>query len=305
MPFKFSSAAFIGLFFLATTALEAKTEKSTSASKALIERSAIILPKVINGYQLVDFSFEEKHKFSGVQARYVSNKYPDIAIDFFVYPVGTGPENKILASGMEDFVGSLKQAEELGYFEKLVIEPEQDLLLNKNGLQLKPKEKTGTATTSSALAKKIDKEAVMASLLEEKDLSGKKLFLSHTQKSAPMQSLGYLFYRQLYFTKVRVTIASDKLSSDEFNTMADAAVSNIVPMIESRNVGSCTNSTITVGIPENAGNEDTSDIFMQQLVNGLNRRKADNCVEDLQLNKISKSDFEVITIEYTPEDWGN
>jgi len=222
--------------------------------------------------------------------------------------VGTGPEAKILASGMKEFVGSLKQAEELGYFEKLQIEPEQDLLLNKNGLRPKPPEQNVPATTASAPVKdskdKTDKEAVMASLLEEKDLSGKKLFLHHTQKSASMQSLGYLFYRQLYFTKVRVTIGSDKLSSEEFNTMADAAVTRIVSSIESRNVGSCTNSTITVGIPENASKEDSSNIFMQQLINALNRKQADNCVEKLELNKISKSDFEVITIDYTPEDWG-
>jgi len=251
----------------------------------------------------VNFDFDKKNKSSGVQIRYVSSKYPDVAIDFFVYPIGKGPGNELLQAGMKDFVDSLKQAEELGYFEKLAIQAEQDLVLNSDIRIVSPTEKI--QADKNAAAEKNDNEALVASIGKSFDLSGKKVAMTHLQKNMPMQSLGYLFYRQLYLTKVRITIPADALSSDDFNTMADQAVLQLVTAIEARNIGSCSNKEIVIKVDEDKKDGLFSSDILRQLTEGLNGNLEDNCLTDLALDKIPMSEFEVVTIEYTPEDWGN
>lgn len=297
-------AALAVALLLANTGLLAKTEKTTSASKALIEKTAIIIPKQIADFRLVNFSYDKKFKSSGVSIRYVSSKYPDIPLDFFVYPMGTGPDQEMLKAGMADFTGSLRQAEDMGYFEKLVIRPEQDVILENDKIRvLVPTEKNALPT--SANAKPGTDNVVLAAIEKSLELPGKKIDMTHTQKNVGMQSVGYLFYRQLYLTKVRVTIGADVLSGDEFSVMADNAAARIVPQLEARNIGSCSDRKITIKVDESKKQDALSDDFMQQMMAGLSRNVSDNCVTDLALGKISKSEFEVVSIEFTPEDWGN
>ena len=120
-----------------------------------------------------------------------------------------------------------------------------------------------------------------------------------------MQSLGYLFYRQLYLTKVRATVAAEAMPDEEFNAMSDQAVSQIVTAIEARNIGSCSNQEIAIRVDESKNDEAMKTDFMQQIMESLSGNVASNCVTDLALGKIAKSEFEVVMIEYTPEDWGN
>lgn len=289
---------------ISNTAIQAKTERSTSASKSLIEKTAIIIPRVVKDYQLVSFEYDKKYKFSGVQMRYVSSRHPDIPIDFFIYPMGTGPVKKMLTSGMQDFTDSLRQAEEMGYFEKLVLSSEQDLILDDEKIRVltadtAPLENTASKTETP------EENAVLAAIEASFDLPGKKLGITHVQKNSAKQSVGYLFYRQLYLTKVRVTIEAAALSSEEFSNMTDAAVAQIVPAIEARNIGSCSDRKISVTINESKKKAAFSDDLMQQIIAGHTQNAADNCVTDLALGKIATSAFEVVTIEYTPEDWGN
>jgi len=297
-------AVFALTLLLSNTALQAKTEKTTSTSKPLIERTAIIIPKSVNDYRLVNFEYDKKFKSSGVQMRYVSSKYPDIPIDFFIYPMGTGPAQEMLTIGMRDFTGSLRQAEEMGYFEKLTISPEQDLILDDEKIRVIA---TDTASAENAVpqSKTSGGNAVLAAIETSFELPGKKLGMTHVQKNDAMQSVGYLFYRQLYLTKVRVTIGADVLSGEEFGEMTDMAVAQILPAIEARNIGSCSDRQITVKVDESKKEAAFSDDLMQQIMSGLTRNAADNCVTDLALGKIEKSKFEVVNIEYTPEDWGN
>ncbi|MGH8108920.1 MAG: hypothetical protein ACREO1_09440 [Arenimonas sp.] len=294
------SVAIVVTALFANSTLQAKTEKSTSASKALIERSAIIIPKNVKKYQLVNFDFDMKNKSSGVSIRYVSSEYPDIAVDFFVYPIGKGPNDEILKFGMQEFTEGLRQAGDMGVFEKLVLQPEQKLLLDGEKICVVPVTEKSAAASSSA-AKQEDKDIVLESLKKSRQLHGRKVSIAHFQKNVPMQSLGYIFYRQLYLTKVRVTASADAMSSEEFNTMADQAASQIVGAIEARNIGSCSNPQISISVDDSKD----SNALMQQIMDGVSGNVANNCVSDLALGKIAKSEFEVVMIEYTPEDWGN
>ena len=287
-----------------TTAVQAKTEQTTSASRSLIEKTAVIIPKTVKDFRLVNVDYDKKFKSSGVQIRYVSLKHPDIPLDFFIYPMGTGPDHEMLQKGMEDFTGSLKQAEEMGYFEKLVILPEQNLILDNEktrvvtagdkATDLDPKDKKAT-----------DENTVLAAIEKSLELPGKKLVMTHTQKNAAMQSVGYLFYRQLYLTKVRVTIGAEVMSSEQFGEMTDQAVALVVPAIEARNIGSCSDRQISIKVDESKKSDALSGDFLQQIMTGLTQNVADNCVTDLALGKIKKSEFEVVTIEYKPADWGD
>lgn len=289
---------------LSTTDLKAKTEKTTSASKPLIEKTAVIIPKQVADFRLVNVDYDKKFKSNGVSIRYVSSKYPDIPVDVFVYPAGTGPVPEMLKSGMRDFSDSLRQAEEMGYFEKLVVQPEQDLILDNEKIRVLAPADTNTKPDAGK-AKTTADNAVFAAIEKSSELPGKKIGMAYVRNNTGMQSAGYLFYRQLYLTKVRVTLGSDDMSGEEFSAMTDEAVASLVPALEARNIGSCSDRKITITVDESKKQDALSDDFLQQIMAGLNQNVSDNCVTDLALGKISKSEFDVISIEYTPEDWGD
>lgn len=289
---------------LSNTDLQAKTEKTTSASKPLIEKTAVIIPKQIADFRLVNVDYDKKFKSNGVSIRYVSSKYPDIPVDVFIYPAGTGPVPDMLKTGLQDFSDSLRQAEEMGYFEKLVVQSEQDLILEDEKIralapaEMKTKPDPGKAKTTAD-------NAVLAAIEKSLELPGKKIAMSYTRNNVGMQSAGYLFYRQLYLTKVRVTLGLDVMSGEEFSAMTDKAVASLVPALEARNIGSCSDRKIVIKVDESKKQDALGDDFMQQVMAGLSQNVSDNCVTDLALGKISKSEFDVVNIEYTPEDWGD
>lgn len=289
---------------LSNSDLQAKTENTTSASKPLIEKTAVIIPKQIADFRLVNVDYDKKFKSNGVSIRYVSSKYPDIPVDVFVYPAGTGPVPEMLKSGMRDFSDSLRQAQEMGYFEKLEVHPEQDLILEDEKIRvLAPADIN--AKPDSGKDKTTADNAVFAALEKSFELPGKKIGMAYTRNNTGMQSAGYLFYRQLYLTKVRVTLGVDVMSGEEFSAMTDEAVASLVPALEARNIGSCSDRKIVIKVDESKKQDALSDDFMQQIMAGLGQNVSDNCVTDLALGKISKSEFDVVNIEYTPEDWGD
>lgn len=307
MTIKIIPALIAGLLLATTSSVEAKTEKTTSDSKPLITHSVIIAPKQVGNYSLVSLDYDPKAKFAGASIRYQNSDLPGMSFDLFVYPLGRGPETQSVKKGMLDFRESLESAMGSGFFTNLKVYAETDFVIEKlsdsndDGSVDKPKSKA----TPNEKKPVPDKDAEIGKIFAEANkINGKKLSFTYAVDSGNLNSRGLIFHRQLYLTKVRVSIADGTLPNEDFDAIVDNAARALVPAIETRNTGDCINVTIYVSPPDKSkSDEENTHKGAMEMIRSMAGIKNENCQKDLKIKKIS-DDFEFVEIEYNADDWG-
>jgi hypothetical protein len=275
----------------------APPDPAETDQRPLIETSHVIAPERIDDFVLDSTSYNDANKYAGAGFRYALTGHPETRIDIYVYPAGRMDEADALESGMSEFKAGLSQAEKDGYYRDMRVTAESEFPLHVS-------EATAHATdTNDGGHNSLDDEqaAIVRKLLEADRLAGRRLQLELVRlpQETPMLSAGYLFYKQLYFFKVRVSAAKHRIESTNFQALADRAARTLVPAIEVANIGGCANAVIT--IDTNAPPQTVAGTLMAQAA----IRQADNCHEDeTSIDLPGKSQgTRVIDIRFESSDW--
>lgn len=266
-----------------------EAERSDTAQRPLIERSYLVAPKRIGDFVLEDAYYDEANRSSGARFRYALQGHQETRFDVFVYPAGRMPQAAAIKSGMAGFKAGIEAAQKAGHYRNVRILGEETFPLNAD------RPASPSATDGS------DKEARLLAIIDATKPVGQRLRMQYMQLPGEfeMHSNGYLFYRHMFYSKVRVSAARERIGDDAFLALADRAARELAASIETFNLGGCANATITVD--PNA----SPDAFAETLVRRTAEIQGENCIgkaDDAKLAQKSK-DARVVTIEFSPDDW--
>ena len=281
----------LSLLFIPLAALASDDDvASKKEQRAYVETSYLIAPRQAGDFVLEGTQFDKKQKYSGAGFRYRLGDHQESRIDVFVYPAGRMGSDQALERGMQAFRADLKRAVDAGSYSNLVLADEQDFATD------------GEPTLPVATPAADDKEALLQGIVSSgKRWMGRKLpmTLDLQPQGWPMHSRGYLFYKQLYYYKIRASAAQERISSEEFDRLTDLAARTLVPAIEVVNVGACADSTIY--LDKDATPEEAAQALVTQAV----EHQGYNChasAADAALEQKSAT-ASVIDISYEPEEW--
>lgn len=290
---------------IATQPVAAKKRKDKDAAQPFIVETRIAAPKRVGEFQLESTYYDPATKHAGASLRYLLPDHPEIRFDLFVYPAGDMPHDTAMTSGMKDFVASFDAGVQMKYYTDLKIVDTVDF-------EIAPRTETPVRQEEKKAAPESEADAIIAAALAPKPISSKRIELRYTLRMdetgemVPMRSRGYLFYKQLYYFKGRISVAESRMDQATFETLSDRAMRELLPAVQASNIGGCASMEIVVD-KETAtkGGGTIGDLLMQMVgesLDGIHR----NCYETRAEAKASEpKQAEIITIEYDPDDWGS
>ncbi len=195
-----------------------------------------------------------------------------------------------LDDGMRDFRGGIEQAIAAGQYTNLRLQDETEFSLWDRA---QPADESSTGDRNAA--------ELMNVIFAASRPEGRKLPMTMNiqPQDWPMHSVGYLFYKQLYYFKLRASAAQKRISDGDFQALADQAARTLVPAIEVVNVGDCANSVINVST--DASTEEVA----ESLVTQATTHQGYNChstAEDAEMGK-KREHAKVIEISYSAQEW--
>lgn len=288
----------------------AATAEDAAKAKPFISETYVIAPKQIAGFTLEDTHFEPAEKANGVSLRYFDPEQKQIRVDLFVYPAGKMPSDQAIERGTKDLLESFKQGEELGYYSNVEILDNTSFDVQKTDAD-KPAGDMPTKLSDLHLDKEQKSELPpgLEMLLRPADpIKGRRIKMKYTYRPVnyQMRSRAYLFYKQLYYFKGRISVAETDIDEEAFSAFSDRAMTQLVPAIEALNVGSC--AEIVIGVdPDEKDQEKRKRTMLEGFAKGLRSQTEDNCVSAIPADELGKKtkDAEVIKIQYTSGDWGD
>lgn len=282
---RYAHAALVLALSTAPVSIAAPAEPA----RAYIEATHIVAPEQVGEFSLERASFDPKAKYSGAGFTYESDDHPRPVISVYVYPAGQMAQDEALRDGMAAFREDLRLAQEAGTYSDLEIVDADAFPLSAPG-----------EVAKDAIGTPLDTE-LLAIIAKASRIDGQRLGLRmrYPKQEADIQSAGFLFYKQLYYFKVRISVAADAMSSDAFKAFTDRAARALVPAIQAVNIGACANATITLpsdGNPEEAGGILVREATLHQGYNCHASRT------DAKLDALSR-DAKVIEIGYSAAEW--
>lgn len=290
-PGKLLSVAALSLLIPLAPNSVAKDKNAQSAGqRAYVETSYLIAPRRVGDFVLDGSQYDENQKYSGVGFRYVADGHQETRIDVYVYPAGRMGQATALTEGMKAFRADLTRAVDAKAYTNMVLQNEQEFLL-ANDAHVADSESSQDGNAAELL------EAIASATRP----SGRKLAMTMNlqPRDWPMHSSGHLFYKQLYYFKVRATATQDRITTEQFNELADRAARTLMPAIEVVNVGECANSVITIAA--NASPDEAA----KALVTQATEHQGYNCHATAEAAEIKKksANAEMIDISYDPQEW--
>ena len=273
----------------------AKEATKSVSDRAFIESSLISAPKRHDDFVLEQSGYDPENKHSGAVFRYLHPDHEPMRLDIFVYPAGDMAADKALERGMDDFIRSLDAGVQMKYYHDLTI-------TGREPFDIVP-------APSNAISKDPDMPPALLAALIRKPIEGERLDLRYririeeTGENVMIRSRGYLFYKQLYYFKGRISAAEALVDQATYNELTDRAMRELVQAIEVRNVGGCTRNELTIHggalTDENMEKE-----VAQQIGASLSEQAAKSCYgTTASARSMEARDVVTVTIEYEPDDW--
>lgn len=267
---------------------------SATSARAYVEASQIIVPRRAGEFTLEQSIYDPAKKYSGAGFRYTLPEHQETRIDVYVYPAGKLDRTTALTAGMEGFRVDIQRALDAGIYNNLRFDEDQAFALTEPAAAPAP-------TGKDARDRDGDIAGVLATLLQADRPAGRKLSmtLNLQPQDWPMYSVGYLFYKNLYYIKVRATAAQSRIRADAFHALTDKAVRSLVPTIEVANIGDCANSVIHVD--SNAAAEAIAKMLVMQSA----EHQTYNCHQDADAAGVAgeSTDSEIVVITFEPGEW--
>lgn len=275
---------------LSTASLPAAAEQAgnTADERPYIETSYLQAPHLAGGFSLQASSYDPANKYAGAGFRYTSDDHPGLRIDLYVYPAGRMNPAEALQVGMRDLRASMAYAQDQGSYSQL-----RELDETTFALPAGP-------TAATAPANDFDAR-VIAAIAAIEQVEGRKLQLqlSLPPRELPMHSNAYLFYKQLYWFKLRASAAQQDIAQDRFNALADRAARELVPALQVAHVGSCASAQINVSA--DAPDEEAALDLMRQIT----VHQSFNCHQDAgkAVSAQQRLDHDIVEIAFSAQDW--
>ena len=275
---------------LSTASLPAAAEQAgnTADERPYIETSYLQAPHLAGGFSLQASSYDPANKYAGAGFRYTSDDHPGLRIDLYVYPAGRMNPAEALQVGMRDLRASMAYAQAQGSYSQL-------RELDEATFALPAGPTAGTAPANDFDAR------VIAAIAAIEQVEGRKLQLqlSLPPRELPMHSNAYLFYKQLYWFKLRASAAQQDIAQDRFNALADRAARELVPALQVAHVGSCASAQINVSA--DAPDEEAALDLMRQIT----VHQSFNCHQDAgkAVSAQQRLDHDIVEIAFSAQDW--
>ncbi len=277
----------LGCILLLAAGLPAHAARKEAAARPYVETSYLVAPRQVGEFELEGASYDPEQKYSGAGFRYALKDHQEIRFDVYVYPAGRMPQANAVEAGMAAFREDLKQAVAAGSYTQLQELQDSDFPLQADA---------PTATP----ANDID-AAVIKAQAEAGQITGRKLQLRMNlqPRDWPMYSSGYLFYKQLYYFKLRASAAQERIPQAAFDALADRAARALIPAVQVTNIGDCANATITLS--PDAAPEAGAVAMIQQLT----VHQGYNCHASTDKAGLPApgADSETVQISYTADEW--
>lgn len=283
----FRSYLLLGCILLLATGLPAHAAGKKAAARPYVETSYLVAPRQVGEFELEDASFDPGQKYSGAGFRYALKDHQEIRFDVYVYPAGRMSQADAVEAGMAAFREDLKLAVAAGSYTQLQELQDSDFPLQADAPTVTP-------------ANDID-AAVIKTQAEAGQITGRKLQLRMNlqPRDWPMYSSGYLFYKQLYYFKLRASAAQERIPQAAFDALADRAARALIPAVQVTNIGDCANATITLS--PDAAPEAGAVAMIQQLT----VHQGYNCHASTDKAGLPApgADSETVQISYTADEW--
>ena len=285
-----SSMAFSVLVTLSANSTAKEISTPQVQERAYVETSYLIAPRRVGDFTLEGVQYDKSLKYSGAGFRYVLDGHQETRIDVYVYPAGKMSQGTAMSQGMAAFRADLGRAVDAKSYTNLSMQDEQEFLLASPP---QPSNPQSLADLNAA--------ELMSAVATATHPAGRKVQMTMNLQphELPMYSSGHLFYKQLYYFKVRASAAQERIDEKQFDALADLAARTLVPAIEVANVGDCANSVIhlsTNATPEEAASA---------LVSQSTLHRGYNCHTTAEHAGIDKEpeDFAIVDISYEPREW--
>lgn len=304
----------MGLAIAAQPAMaKERKDKDKEETQPFIVETRISAPKRIGDFVLEQSDYDPAAKYAGASFRYLLPQHPEIRFDLFVYPAGEMPADAALKAGMKNFVESFDAGVKMKYYNDLEIVDTVAFDILPKGFEPAAQDKESAGSTDAGGKADARRDDAFMAALAPKPLAGKRIDLRYrlnmeeTGDKVPMRSRGYLFYKQLYFFKGRISVAESRMDQATYETLSDRAMRELVPTIQATNIGGCAREPIALSLDELHRNKDD---LMMQVLGALTSRTDQNCyvsIEDARSiqKDMDEKNAEVVTIEYDANDWGD
>lgn len=272
----------------------ADNPKTAASERAFIETSLISAPKRAGDFVLEQSKYDPKSKHAGAGFRYVHPEYKAIRVDVFVFPAGDLPEAEAMTHGMNDFMKSFDAGVQMKYYHDLTVVGREPFVIQPESTSAPDADKDASPELLAALA---DRPYTG----ERVDLRY-RIHMEDTDENVMMRSRGYLFYKQLYFFKGRISVAESLLDQTTYNALTDQAMRDFVRTIEVRSVGDCARKELTVN-PGTGSDQDVARMALE-FAQAITKHRSKGCFDTLAKARSAETrDVETITIEYDADDW--
>lgn len=306
----------VAMAFAAATqpaAAKERKDKDKEDTQPFVAETRISAPKRIGEFVLEQSDYNPAVKYAGASFRYLLPQHPEIRFDLFVYPAGDMPPDAALKAGMKAFVESFDAGVKMKYYNDLEIVGTIDFDIAPEIGAPVPGQKQDAAPAKAMSEADARRAAIAESTLGPKPLAGKRIDLRYrlnmeeTGDMIPMRSRGYLFYKQLYFFKGRISVAESQMDRATYETLSDRAMRELVPVLRATNIGGCARTAI--GINSEDLDKD-QDALVEELLTRFVARASRNCHTSIADARKVEASFdgenaEVVTIEYDAKDWGD
>jgi hypothetical protein len=238
-------------------------EGVTLPHRGVVDDTWIVAPKRVPNASLSAMKnyADEGDIAAGVSLRYHMDDADWIIADVFIYPAGEGDGTKMLQRAAEDFRESVAYAERQQIYRNVWWG---------------------------------DESAYTATLSGNKKLEGRFLPIVFDSQQDMLTSRAYLFYRKLYFVKIRLTTTVEAV--DSLAERADRFVSSLLDGLEIASVGTCGHKPDALPASSPATPAATAAEMKRQLVTG--------CTSLDYRPPAENASRAVLHLSFQPQDWG-
>jgi hypothetical protein len=295
------------LLALALAAPALAADAPAKAPAAFIERSLVEVPKAVGDLTLTDAHTYPDRAEDGVGMNFAIAGHPEVRFDVFAYPAGRQPPAEALDAAMTEIEASILELGRQGTYRDIQFAAVAPFAVTLPPAPRRPADATDEPADDAEAAPdpKTDKAedpakaAALGELLDAvgvnaRPLEGRRRALTFVLRDAARQSIAYVFYRRLFYVKVRATAARDALAPEAFAQVVDAAVGAVVPAIEVTNVGACGAATIHAG--------GKPDAFAQELMAELTRLEREGCSTEVPDTPLPAG-HERLTLVFPADAW--
>lgn len=290
--------------------------KEDAGNGRFIERSVVTFPKVVDTYSLTESAYDPELWTAGVTTNWVAMGAPDgLRISVFAYPVGRMEEDDAVKRLMQDLKGSIRDARRAGMYSRARAGKGSAFVVDAPSA---PHDRDDDAAKEPAVGNRDmqpsegqepeDEEAsrrVAAALLSSlppKVNRGRRQWFSITSDGVAHRSLAYIFYRQLFAFKVRVSAPEDAMDAETFEALADTAVRHLVPAFEAENFGEC--STVLISVPARRPTRKDEEKLQIAIGREVGRVVSENCAKvEAFAHQESSDDTVRVDIVYPDDAW--